>query len=567
MSKETNLSVQHAEPAGRQRAERRTWVVFAAVFCLAGFLLMFRLGERSLRNPDEGRYAEIAREVLQSGDWVKPTLYGVGYFRKPVLFYWLVAASFKTLGASEFSARLVPALFGLFGVVSAFFFCRRFFGRETAIFASAMLATNFWYLQIARYLVIDAVFSFFVVGALLCFYLSYSPGPANGRWFAASCFLLGLAFMTKGFLALVLVVAPVGLYLLMTGSLAKEFRPGRLLTGALVFFCVAVPWYWMMELREPGFVLYFLGHENFKRFVSREYEHQEPWFYYLIVLPLTLLPWSLYLRPLREAFSDMRREERRDPRLFLVTAALTMLLFFSLSSSKLPTYIVPCVPLLLMVFAEGWRRWTAQAPRLGRGEMAAVSLAVLAGILTMIGGSWVVTRHPQKFTPRLAADLQILGGGVLAGAVFCLRSLKRGSSNRFFYALVFSMAALSLLFTPLIEHMNDAYTTKPFAEYLKKNLTPTDEVFIYDYPGPFYDFSFYLQRDVRMVGLEGEFKHFEDREAAGVSVPKEQFLDWLRQKKSLYCLIRRSDFQDLDPVLREGLLILRQDSRKVLFKT
>jgi len=565
MSKETSLSVQPAEPAGRLRADQRTWAAFAAVFCLAGFLLMFRLGERDLRNPDEGRYAEIAREVLQSGDWVKPTLYGVGYLRKPVLFYWLVASSFKILGASEFSARFVPALFGLFGVISVFWFCRRFFGLETAIFASVMTATNFWYLQTARYLVIDAVFSFFVVGALLCYYLSYSPGPANGRWFAAASLMLGLAFMAKGFLALVLVAAPVGLYLLMTGSLIKELRPRRLLAGAAVFFCVAAPWYWMMEKREPGFVLYFLGHENFQRFVSRDYEHQEPWFFYLVALPLTLLPWTLYIRPLREAFADIRREERRDPRLFLTTAAMTMLVFFSLSSSKLPTYIVPCVPLLLMVFAEGWRRWIASSPKLRGWEAAAVALGAAAGVLTMVIGPWFVLQHSQKFPPRLALDLQILGGGMLAGAVFCLRSFRRGSPKRLFYALTVSMAGISLLFAPLIKDMNGAYTTKPFAEYLKKRLVPSDEVYVYDYPGPFYDFAFYLERNVKMVGLAGEFEHFKDKEAFEATVRREEFLDWLRQKKALYCLIRRSDFQEMDPALRDNLKILRQDNRKILF--
>ena len=567
MSKETSLSAQHAEPAGRQRADRRTWAAFAAVFCLAGFLLMFRLGERDLRNPDEGRYAEIAREILQSGDWVKPTLYGVGYLRKPVLFYWLVASSFKALGANEFSARLVPALFGLFGVMSIFWFCRRFFGLETAVFASMMTATNFWYLQTARYLVIDAVFSFFVVGALLCYYLSYSPGPANGRWFVLSSFLLGLAFMSKGFLALVLVVVPVGLYLLMTGSLMRELRRRRLLMGALVFFCVAVPWYWMMEKREPGFILYFLGHENFKRFVSREYEHQEPWFYYLVVLPLTLLPWTLYLRPLREAFSGMRREERADPRLFLTIAGGTMLVFFSLSSSKLPTYIVPCIPLFLMVFAEGWRRWTASSPKLGGWEASAVILGASAGILTMVAGPWYVLQHAQKFPDSLAVDLRILGGGMLAGAVLCLRSFRWGSSKRLFFALAATMAVLSFLFAPIVKDMNESYTTKPFAEYLKKHLAPSDQVYIYDYPGPFYDFAFYLERNVKMVGLAGEFEHFKDAEASGASVSREEFTDRLRRKIPLYCLIRRSDFQEMDPVLRDGLQILRQDSRKVLFKT
>ncbi len=565
MRKETHLPAQRPESVEGPRTEKKIFAVFAAVLCLAGFLLMFRLGERSLRNPDEGRYAEIAREILQSGDWVKPTLYGVGYFRKPVLFYWLVASSFKAFGTNEFSARLVPALFALFGVAGIFWFCRRFFGRETAIFASLMLATNFWYLQTARYLVIDAVFSFFVVGALLCFYLSYTPGRANARWFLAASFLTALGFLSKGILALVLVAGPVGIYLLLTRSLWRELRPLRLFSGAALFLCVAAPWYWLMEKREPGFILYFLGHENFQRFVSKEYEHQEPWFYYFVALPLTLLPWTLYLKPLRGAFTDMRRAEREDPRFFLIISACTILVFFSLSRSKLPTYIVPCVPLLLIVFAEGWKRWIARAPRLTAWELGAVALSAFAGILTMVGGVWYITLHAQKFPPRFSSEVQLLGGAMLVGAILCLRSIRRGSPRRLFYSLIASMALFSLMFIPLIEDMNERYTTKPFAEYLKGKLSAQDEIFVFDYPGPFYDFAFYLDRGVRMVGLEGEFKHFKDKDAAEASITREAFFERLRQGKPLYCLIRRSDFQEMDPVLRERVRVVRQDSRKVLF--
>ena len=125
---------------------RSVKTAFFIVLGLSLLLFFFRLGDRSFRNPDEGRYAEIAKEMVQSGNWVQPRLYGIDYLRKPILFYWLVAASFKVFGFSEWGARLVPALFGIFGVATTFFFTRRILDLKTAFYAAMILATNVLYL-------------------------------------------------------------------------------------------------------------------------------------------------------------------------------------------------------------------------------------------------------------------------------------------------------------------------------------------------------------------------------------------------------------------------------------
>ena len=187
----------------------------AAIFLLAGLLFFFRLGDRPLRNPDEGRYAELSREMLQSGDWVKPTLFGLGYLRKPPLFYWLVAASFKGFGVNEWSARAVPAWFGMAGVALVYFFTRRFLGSKSALWASLILASNIAFVQIGRYLVIDAVFSFFLTGSLFLFYAALRSRRRSTLFFLFYVFL-GLAFLAKGLAAVVIAAFSISAYLLWT---------------------------------------------------------------------------------------------------------------------------------------------------------------------------------------------------------------------------------------------------------------------------------------------------------------------------------------------------------------
>ncbi len=527
------------------------------VLVLVGFLLFFRLGERPLRNPDEGRYAEIAREMSASGDWEKPTLYGVGYLRKPPFFYWLTAGSFRLFGENEFSARAVPAFFSLLSVLLVYWFGNRFFDRDAALYASLILGTNLWYVQVGRYLVIDAVYSFFLMACLFFFYAAMHSEDRKNVFPGLFFISLSCAFLTKGPSSLVLVGFPILIYLVWKKKWKTLWKPSWVI-GLLLFFLAVLPWFIEMERREPGFLNFFFLHEHIQRFVSPDFEHQEPWFYYLWMLPLLFVPWSLYRR-------TWVANEKKDARHFLWIAVFVTLLFFSVSRSKLPTYILPCFPFMALLAADSWKYWLDSQGKVSVTNFFPVLLLMLASLFCVVGAPIFLNKYGQKYPPQLVSDLQLLGGVGLASSVFAARILRRGQPRRFFFALIFISAALCFCAPKIMETMNSAYSTKNFAAKLRSRLTVDEDVFIYDHPGPFYDFAFYLKRPVKLVGLEGELVYSkQDPKAKEVSISREEFFSRIREKKPLVALMRQSDFFEMEPALRSGLHVLAQDNRKIL---
>ena len=477
-----------------------------AIWILIGlslFLFFFRLGDRSFRNPDEGRYAEIAREMVLRGDWVEPRLYGIDYLRKPPLFYWLVGGSFKLLGFSEWAARAVPALFGFFGVLATYFFTKRFFGARSAIFSGFLLASNPWYLNMGRYLLTDMVFSFFIVGAFYLFFIwtrEERGSKKAGGFFLLAVTSTALAFLTKGLAGIVLPVSGVFFYLVLTGQLRSYFSKNHLFSGVILFAGIVLPWLVSVSLREKEFLSFFFLHEHFKRFLSKDFEHQAGWHFYFWVLPVIFVPLILFPGPLKKSFSFLKRGPEDHPRFFLMVCAMSVVLFYSFSSSKLPTYILPAVVLFSILIADGWSRW----------------------------------EH---------SHVRALFGGIVA--VFC---------------------AASLITVAVMENVNSNYTTRSFAETLNVRLKGSAaRVFIYDHPGAFYDFEFYLGRPVKLVGLEGELKlSRDDEEVLEASITHEEFKMILRGPESVYCLMRKSDYLGWDPKDRERVHILKEDPRKLL---
>ncbi len=534
------------------RPDRAVFIALA----LAAFLLFFRLGDRPLRNPDEGRYAEIAREMSVSGDWVKPTVFGIGYLRKPPLLYWLNAASFRAFGENEWAARAVPAVFGWFTVLLVYGFTARFFDRSRALYASLILATNLWFVQASRYLVIDPVFSFFVTASVLSFYAAVKCEKDRVLPFAFFA-SLGLAFLAKGPSALVLVAAPAGVFLFQK---KKVFLSAPWWGGRALFFAIVLPWFFLMARRVPGFFDFFFMHEHVRRYTASAFEHQEPWYYYFVMFPLLLLPWSFYPRTW---FGDRSNELRRY--LWLVIGVVV--LFFSVSRSKLPTYILPAFPLIAILAADSWKRWTEEKTPAPLTDLAPALVVCAAGLGLIIGAPAFLHSHAERYPEALQGTLQLLGGVLTAGGVLAARSLKHGRRERFFFSFVLLMAAVSLCVPRLMEVMNPVYSTKAFAEKLKAH-PREEEVFVYDHPGPFYDFPFYLGRPVKLVGMEGELEHFrQDENAPLFSVTRDAFFSRVRDGRPLAAMMRRSDFNDLDPALRGKLEILDQDRRKVLVRT
>ncbi len=539
------------------------WIVLAVTV----FLFFFKLGDRSFRNPDEGRYAEIAAEMVKTGDWVEPQLYGVGYLRKPILFYWLVAASFKIFGFSEWAARLVPASFGVLGVLLTFFFARKVFNEKIAFTASLILATNVLYLQIGRYLLIDMVFSFFLVAAMYLFYLAVHEEKHKTRFYGLFYVCISLAFLTKGLATLPIIGIISFLYLSLTRQWTRTLREMRLGWGIVIFLVTVLPWFVQIALRRPDFLDFFFIHEHFKRYLSSQFEHQEAWHYYVGLTPVALIPWVFFPEPLLRPLASLNENKWRNPRFFLLLCGLAVVFFYSLSSSKLMTYILPSLPFFSILIAVGWAHWQERVLSSCSATASTVMAGVLfiAGFVVLVGAPLVVPHLKDRSLDKIIPPLQGIAGLLVAGggAGFFLLRAKR--FRAFFYAWVIMLSVVSMVVCDAMRTMNSDYTTKSFAQFLKPKLQENDRVFIYDHPGAFYDFRFYLDFPVKLVGMQGELELFkEDPKAKSASISHEEFLNLAKKEKGIYCLLRKSDFLGLDESVRKSLLVLKEDNRKVL---
>ena len=303
--------------------------------------------------PTKAGYAEIAREMIVRNDWVEPRLYNQDYLAKPVFSYWLTIISFKLFGINEFAGRFMPALFALFGVLATFFFVKKTVNLRAAFFSSLVLTVNFWYSQVARFLVIDMVFSFFIVTSLYLAYLGLTEKRNKKIYYALFYISLALSFLTKGFACMILVGMPVCLYLLAVGNIKGLSKKWYHMIGAVIFMVIVGAWFIHIIEREPEFLSRFIFHEHIERFFSKDYEHQQPWFFYLLIMPLFFIPWIFFIGPLQIIFSK-RININKNLLLFLIFSAFSIVLFFSVSKTKLPTYCLPAIPFLCIMLGSAW---------------------------------------------------------------------------------------------------------------------------------------------------------------------------------------------------------------------
>ena len=320
----------------------RPWLPWA-LMTLAGLGLFFPgLGVPGLMDPDEGRYAEIAREMLLLKDWLIPHLNLVPYLEKPPLVYWLTSLSFAAFGLTEWAARLPSALAALAGLYLAYGLGRALWGEREGFWGAMVLATIGGYMVLARLLTLDMVFSFFLNLGIALGYLALSR--ERPRLWPLAYLALALAVLVKGPVALILGGLVWGPVALLKGRQAVRALV-RLQSWALLAV-VVLPWFLLVAWRFPEFPRFFLWEHHVARYVSGVDFHAEPWWYFGPVLLGLLLPWT-GLVPWA-----LGRRAAADPgdRLFLMIWAGVVLAFFSLSRGKLATYILPALlPLALLV--------------------------------------------------------------------------------------------------------------------------------------------------------------------------------------------------------------------------
>ncbi|MEY2633067.1 MAG: hypothetical protein RIR00_1721, partial [Pseudomonadota bacterium] len=327
---------------------RRSLALLLLVFTLAWF---GSLDYRKLVRPDEGRYAEIPREMAVTGDWVTPRLNGIKYFEKPALQYWATAAAFKTFGENEWTARLWPALTGYLSVLLAFFLGQRLFGFRAGLIGALCLGSGLFTLVISHINTLDMGFSFFLQLALTGLILanhSDTLDSARRRWMLLTWGAMGLAVLSKGIVTLVLCGGTLVTYSLLCRDLGP-WRRLEWLRGLALFLLVTAPWFVAVSLANPEFFHFFFIHEHFERFLTKVHQRYQPPWYFAGVFLVGTLPWTLMM--LQGWLSAWRRESsgRFQPQRMLFVWALVVIGFFSTSSSKLPSYILPMAPALAVL--------------------------------------------------------------------------------------------------------------------------------------------------------------------------------------------------------------------------
>jgi 4-amino-4-deoxy-L-arabinose transferase-like glycosyltransferase len=469
--------------------------VLAGLLALAG--LVWNLGGYALLEPDEGRNAEVMREMAAEGPWWLPRLNGLPYVDKPVVYFAAGAATVRALGATETAARLPSLLFTLGTLVVVAGFARRTIGREAGWHVAIVTAATPFTLAYARTVIFDAALTFFVTAALVALYLAVDASErrmAAGRWSLAGWAAVALGVLTKGPIALVFPLLVALPYAAWRRRLSVVLDP----RGLLVLLALVLPWVFAMTTVVPDFVRYVLFVETAQRMGTDVLGRTEPWWYFLPIVIGAALPWSLLLPQALPAAIRALRERRPDPRaVFAALWFLLPLVFFSLSRSKRPQYVLPLLPPVALLVALWWRQ---RPERLGGTRAAGIALAVLGVSLLAVAPlvpGWVNTRAAVGAAIGPAAVR--LGAVALVGGAVAVLAATRGSWA--LPALVLPVAAIPFVSTTLMDAIGDDRSSRAAAVAVRPFLTDrTEVVAIGVYP---LSLPFYLGRTLTLVTEDG----------------------------------------------------------------
>jgi 4-amino-4-deoxy-L-arabinose transferase-like glycosyltransferase len=464
---------------------------------------------RPLFNPDEGRYAEIPREMLAGGDWVIPHLNGLAYIEKPPLQYWATAIAYKVFGLHEWSARLWTGLTAWLTVAIVYFAGRRLWGRDTGWRAAVIYASAILPLVLGHLLTLDMALSFFMAATVLAIAVAQrlrQSATASDGWMLAAWIMAACALLSKGLVGVVLPGAVWVLYTLWQ----RDFSAWRHLNfraGLPAFLLIALPWHVLAQLRHSDFFDFYIVREHFLRFTTRIADRYEPWWFFIPVLLAGVLPWWPQLLRALGSYRRTARAGSFDARRLLWLWVVFVFVFFSVSDSKLMPYILPILPAIALLAAQ------APEPAARRDVFWAAVLSLLAGAGLLAAALFLprlldgVSRAayflPLRIPLALCAVLIAVGGGA---AVWLRQRAATPAVNSGCVLAVGSGWFLAMsLFICNSNSIGGIYSGRSLAESAPESLTvsiPVYSVLTYDQTLPFY-----WRRTVTLVAYRGELDH------------------------------------------------------------
>ncbi|WOO40916.1 phospholipid carrier-dependent glycosyltransferase [Rubellicoccus peritrichatus] len=479
-----------------------------------GVLYLAMTWTRPLAHPDEGRYVEIPREMVESGDWITPRLNGVLYFYKPPLFYWAEAIAISVGGFNLFALRFWPMAFSLIGILGTYLFARRQFDRITGLMSAGVLGTSLLYFGLGQIILLDMAVSVFMALSLFLFYAAlHEEEKSKRRWlFWAFYVSVALAVLSKGLMGLLIPGAVIFLWFLIFNQW-KKLRDLNLITGSLLFLIVALPWHILVGIRNPEWFDFYIVQEHFLRYLTDVSERSKPFWFFLVIMPAGLFPWAFFLpQAIKQGFAGgwKARHQHLDM-WFLAVWALFILFFFSISKSKLIPYILPTYPAMAVIvgyfLALAWK--SPERFRIRWSFLAFAILSLLGAIaLPVLAFARAHKVDPGVMTPVVAAMILLAALAVVFYWLFKRNKIREGLIGIFIGVSLFL-----LVFNPLASKFQRP-STKPLADFLKPHLLAEDE--IYTFQDYYQDLPVYLERPI------GVAENLPNEQSYGVEWEPEQ---------------------------------------------
>lgn len=505
--------------------------LFWIMLGITAFIIFFNLGAFPLFDPDEPVYAETPKEMIVFGDFVSPRIYGEYWYDKPPMFYWLVAASFKIFGVNEFAARFPSALLGILCVMLVYRSGSRIFGQTAGIAGALVLATSIEYFYVAKAAVTDITLTLFLTAALLSF--------LEKRYYLLYLFA-ALATVTKGPIGLLFPGAIIFFYFLATKNW-NELKSMKIPAGILLYAIVALPWYIVMfQIHGSVFLDTFIGFNNITRFTTAEHTATSGWYFFIPVLMLGFFPWTaLLIQSIRASIVEGRKQA--PTLLFLNIWAFFIFIFFTTSSTKLVTYILPMYPPLALLVGWYIGRWIEGYQHNGWRYNWPIALSGL--VILLVGGMY----FGVKTVPELTTGAIILAVVMVVMTGIVWYAVRNGQILIGFWGQVVAMSIVAtILVAILVPAIAPQFTTRDIASQFTAVYDGKSPVYIAKFLHP--GFTFYTDVYGTEVSSNDDIKR-----AIAKNIPA-------------YYVIRESEYKALGDKECAVLMIVAQSNKLLLLK-
>lgn len=485
----------------KQSTFRQQWL--SDLLILTGALCLFYvlwLGGHALFTPDEGRYSEVAREMIASGDYITPRVDGVAFLDKPILYYWLQASAIRLFGLNEWSLRFWPALAGVIGCLVTYISGRIIYNRRTAILAALFLATSPLYYGAAHYANMDLEVAAWVGSSLLCFIAAMQlSGRPRMSFLLAAYIFASFAFLTKGLIGIVFPGMIIGCWILFLNRW-NTLKSMLLVPGLLLFTCLVAPWYILVQKANPEFLHFFFVTQQVSRFLTQaDFNNKAVFWFYVPIILVGFFPWSVFaIQTLYQKIKVIiQNRQQHSVDAFLVIWFTIVFIFFSIPKSKTVGYILPLFPALALMTSSSLnllcdKMTRSLGVRIGLNLFTLSCLLLSALLFSLPHLSLSFIRIYPETLPFLA-----IGGSIylVAGIVNLIITRKQNIPLFILLALVTSVCSLITL-TASTDAFNQK-SIKPLAMQIKSLIRPQDEVV--SYHKYYQDLPLYLERRITIV--------------------------------------------------------------------